>query len=151
MTGAWLAPRALAEACGVSTDTLRHYERLGLLPRATRTKSGYRRYAPDAVERVRVIQRALAVGFSLRELAAVLERRERGEAPCRGVRTLVAERLATLETRLLELARLRDDMRLLLRDWDIRLAGTPQGQRARLLDVLAVRPIAGTRRRGLRG
>ena len=37
MTGRWLGPRAVAEACGVSTDTLRHYERLGLLPRAART------------------------------------------------------------------------------------------------------------------
>ena len=146
MTDAWLAPRALASACGVSTDTLRHYERLGLLPRTARTASGYRRYAPDSVERVRLIQRALTVGFSLRELGAVLDRRERGEPPCGRVRALVGERLATLESRLAELKQLRDEMRRLVRDWDVRLARTPRGQRARLLDALAVQPIAARRR-----
>lgn len=146
MTAPWLGPRALAEACGVSTDTLRHYERLGLLPRTVRTSAGYRRFPPDSAERVLLIQRALTVGFSLRELAAVLERRERGEPPCRRVRALVGERLAALETRLSELTRLRDEMRGLVRDWDTRLARTPDGQRARLLDVLAVRPIRAQRR-----
>lgn len=146
MTGSWLGPRALADACGVSTDTLRHYERLGLLPRTVRTSAGYRRFPPDSAERVLLIQRALTVGFSLRELAAVLERRERGEAPCRRVRALVGERLAALETRLSELTTLRDEMRGLVRDWDARLARTPDGQRARLLDVLAVRPIRAHRR-----
>src|SRR5262245_21124155 len=102
MTGSWLGPRALADACGVSTDTLRHYERLGLLPRTTRTSAGYRRFPPDSVDRVLLIQRALTVGFSLRELAAVLERRDRGEPPCRRVRALVGERLAALERRLSE-------------------------------------------------
>jgi DNA-binding transcriptional MerR regulator len=146
MTASWLGPRALAEACGVSTDTLRHYERLGLLPRTIRTHAGYRRYAPESVDRVRLIQRALTVGFSLRELAAVLERRERGEPPCRRVRALVGERLDALETKLLELTALRDDMRRLVRDWDARLARTPDGQRARLLDVLAVRPLRAAHR-----
>jgi DNA-binding transcriptional MerR regulator len=146
MTAAWLGPRALADATGLSTDTLRHYERLGLLPRAVRTPAGYRRFPHDSIERVLLIQRALTVGFSLRELAAVLERRERGEPPCRRVRTLVGERLASLDTRLSELTALRDDMRRLVRDWDARLARTPQGQRARLLDVLAVRPLRAPRR-----
>jgi len=141
MTASWLGPRALAGACGVSPDTLRHYDRLGLLPRTVRTRAGYRRFPPESVERVRLIQRALTVGFTLRELAAVLERRERGEPPCRRVRALVGERLAVLETRLSELTTLRDEMRRLVRDWDARLARTPEGQRARLLDVLAVRPI----------
>ena len=146
MTEAWLGPRALANACGVSTDTLRHYERLGLLPRTIRTQAGYRRFPPDSVERVRLIQRALTVGFSLRELAGVLARRDRGEAPCRRVRALVGDRLAALDVRLAELTALRDEMRTLLRDWDARLARTPLGQRARLLDVLAVRPMNAARR-----
>lgn len=146
MTASWLGPRALADASGVSADTVRHYERLGLLPRAVRTPAGYRRFPPESVDRVLLIQRALTVGFSLRELAAVLERRERGEPPCRRVRALVGERLASLESRLSELTSLRDEMRHLVRDWDARLARTPQGQRARLLDVLAVRPLRASRR-----
>jgi len=90
--------------------------------------------------------RALTIVFSLRELAAVLERRERGDAPCRRVRALVGDRLAALDTRLSELTTLRDEMRRLVRDWGARLARTPEGQRARLLDVLAVRPLRATRR-----
>jgi DNA-binding transcriptional MerR regulator len=149
MTATWTGPRVVARACGVSTDTLRHYERLGLLPRVSRSEAGYRRYPPETVDRVRLIQRALTIGFTLRELSAVLERRERGEPPCQRVRRLVGERLEGLETRLNELTRLRDDMRRLLRDWDARLARTPHGQRARLLDALVVEPRA-TARGGLR-
>ena len=64
MTGEWIGPRALAAATGLSTATVRHYERLGLLPGTARTDAGYRRFPPDAVDRVRVIQRALMIGFS---------------------------------------------------------------------------------------
>ena len=149
MTATWIGPGALAEASGVSTDTLRHYERLGLIPRVVRSTSGYRRYPPDTVDRIRLIQRALTIGFTLRELSTVLQRRERGEPPCQRVRRLVGERLGELETRLAELSRLRDDMRRLVRDWDARLARTPAGQRARLLDALAIEP-EGTARRGVR-
>lgn len=70
MTETWIGPRALAEATGVSTDTLRHYERLGLLPGTDRARAGYRRYPPAMVERVRLIQRALVVGFSLKDLGS---------------------------------------------------------------------------------
>jgi DNA-binding transcriptional MerR regulator len=143
MTTTWLGPRELAAAAGVSTDTLRHYERLGLLPDTERTRSGYRRYPPAAVERVRLIQRALLIGFSLKELASALRQRERGAPPCRRVRALVGERLAALDARLTELAALRDDMQILIREWDERLAATPDGQRARLLDMLAARSNLG--------
>jgi len=68
----WIGPRALADATGVSTDTLRHYERLGLLSGTERIRTGYRRYPPAMVERVRLIQRALVVGFSLKDLGSAL-------------------------------------------------------------------------------
>jgi DNA-binding transcriptional MerR regulator len=140
MTGESLGPRALACETGVSTDTLRHYERKGLLGRIPRTTGGYRRYPPACVARVQLIQRALAIGFTLGELASVLGHRDRGGAPCRGVRTLVAERLGELETRLTALSALREDLRRLLAEWDERLAQTPPGRQARLLDMLAARP-----------
>ncbi len=139
-----LGPHALAKLTGVSTDTLRHYERLGLLPGIVRTSGGYRRYRLDAVERVGLIKRALVIGFTLKELAGVLHARDRGTPPCGKVRSLVGDRLAALERRLEELVVLRDQMKLLLRDWDERLARTPQGQRARLLDMIA-------ERKGLKG
>ena len=140
MTEAWLGPRALAAATGVSTDTLRYYERLHLLPATPRTRSGYRRYHPFTVERVRLIQQALLIGFSLKELAGVLHRRDHGTPPCAHVRNLVGERLAALEAQVNALSALRDDIRVLLAEWDARLAKTPEGQRARLLDMLVTRP-----------
>lgn len=140
MSTVWMGPRALADACGVSASTLRHYERLGLIPGAARTQAGYRRYPPATVDRVRLIQRALMIGFSLKDLATVLSRCERGAAPCRRVRALVGDRLTALEQHLRDLTALRDEMHELLDEWDRRLAGTPIEQRARLLDLLAGHP-----------
>jgi MerR family Zn(II)-responsive transcriptional regulator of zntA len=67
---------ALADAAGVSPDTIRHYERIGVLQRASRTDSGYRVYPASALERVLVVQRALRIGFTLAELAEVLKARD---------------------------------------------------------------------------
>jgi DNA-binding transcriptional MerR regulator len=131
-----LAPREVARQCGVSPDTLRHYERKGLLPGPARTGSGYRRYPADTVARVLLVQRALVVGFTLDELARVLRERDRGEPPCRGVRDLVATRLADLEDRVRQLTALRRELRQLLATWDRTLASTPAGQPAHLLRSL---------------
>lgn len=125
----------LARLTGVSTDTLRHYERKGLLA-ARRLPNGYRVYVAQAVERVRLIRSALAVGFSLDELARVLRVRDAGGAPCRQVRTLAANRLAELERLIDELCATRDELRELLQSWDQRLEQA-QTEPARLLDTLA--------------
>jgi len=61
----------LAKAAGVSPDTIRHHEKIGVLRRANRTESGNRLYPASAVERVLVVQRALRIGFPLAELAEV--------------------------------------------------------------------------------
>jgi|RhiMethySRZTD1v2_1073278.scaffolds.fasta_scaffold200125_2 MerR family copper efflux transcriptional regulator len=137
---ATLGPRELARVTGVSTDTLRHYERRGLLTKAPRTRSGYRRYSADAAARVLLIQRALVVGFSLDELATVLAERDTGGAPCRSVRALVGKRLEELDRQLDELTALKKELGALVAEWDDRLARTPAGARAYLLDTLAERP-----------
>jgi len=126
----------LARLCGISTDTLRHYERVGVLPKAPRTRSGYRQYPAEAQVRVMAIRRALALGFSLAELARIFRVRERGGAPCREVRRLAEDKLAELDRRLTDLTALRDDLRTLLADWDRRLEATPEGTQARLLERL---------------
>jgi DNA-binding transcriptional MerR regulator len=131
-----LTPAALAALTGVSTDTLRHYERKGLLARPPRTDAGHRRYPAAAVDRVRLIRRALVIGFSLAELARVLRQRERGGVPCREVRALVGSRRASLDRQIDELIALRRDLDRLLADWDRRLGATPPGQRAHLLENL---------------
>ena len=127
----------LARAAGVSTDTLRHYERKGVLQKPRRSANGYREYPPDALERVLLVRRALAYGFTLDELARVLRARERGSAPCREVRALAAAKLSDVEARLGELTALRDELRSTLTDWDSRLSKTEGGARAGLLESLA--------------
>jgi len=148
MTATAMGPRDVARTTGVSTDTLRHYERKGLLQGVTRTAAGYRRYSAATIERVLLIQRALVVGFSLADLKRVLGVRDRGGAPCHSVRALVAERLDGLTQRIDELIALRDELRLLLTEWDGRLSKTATGQRANLLETLGTRDvIEGSRRR----
>jgi DNA-binding transcriptional MerR regulator len=127
----------LARAAGVSTDTLRHYERKGVLARPRRSANGYREYPAEALARVLLVRRALAVGFTLDELAQILRARERGGAPCREVRELAARKLASVEERLRELAAVREELRAALADWDSRLSRTKAGERARLLESLA--------------
>jgi DNA-binding transcriptional MerR regulator len=127
----------VAARCGVSPDTLRHYERLGLIPPPERSAAGYRLYPAEVCDRVRVVRAALSVGFTLAELAAIVRMRARGEAPCRSVRSMAAAKLEGLETRLAELDRLRERLRSLLSDWDARLTDAGGGERAHLLESLA--------------
>ena len=126
----------LARLSGVSTDTLRHYERVGVLVKPPRTSAGYRRYPSSALERVRLVRRAMAVGFSLDELSRVLRVRDSGGAPCLQVRELASSKLEAIERRIEELATLRDQLKMLLKEWDVRLARTPPGHRAGLLEAL---------------
>jgi MerR family transcriptional regulator, mercuric resistance operon regulatory protein len=127
----------LARSAGVSTDTLRHYERKGVLPRPRRSPNGYREYPAGSLGRVVLVRRALAVGFTLDELARLLKARERGAAPCREVRALAATKLASVEERLRELASLRDELQATIAEWDSRLARANGGERAGLLESLA--------------
>ena len=124
----------LARLAGVSTDTLRYYERLRLLPAAPRSASGYRLFPARALNRVRLIRGALAIGFSVRELAAIFEERDRGGAPCHRVRELAREKLATVESSLSDLQIWRRELKTTLAAWDRLLGKTPRGQRAGLLE-----------------
>jgi DNA-binding transcriptional MerR regulator len=136
----------LAQLAGLSTDTLRHYERKGLLTPG-RSSNGYREYPPGALARVRLIQQALSVGFRLDELARVLSIRDHGGAPCHQVRALAAEKLESIESQLSNLKVLRRQLRGLLREWDARLARTPKGEQAGLLDRLSESTIRPALRR----
>lgn len=130
----------LARRAGVSKDTLRFYERMGLLPRPVRLANNYRAYPPEAVGRVLWIRKVLSAGFTVDELARVLAERERGGVPCRKVRDLGAGKLAAVEDQIRELTAVRDTLRGLLDDWDRRLAEVAPGERAGLLDRLAEGP-----------
>jgi DNA-binding transcriptional MerR regulator len=137
---------ALAKATGVSPDTIRHYEKIGVLPRATRTGSGYRVYPASAVERVLVVQRALRIGFTLAELAEVLRSRDAGGAPCGRVYQLAQEKLKGIEADIETLQLTRRYVRKVLADWKQRTQSAGPGQKTHLLYSLsdAVKPGAST-------
>src|SRR5678809_500767 len=133
-----LSSGELAELAGVSRDTLRHYERKGVLPRPLRGHNAYRQYPPESLQRVQLVRRALSVGFTLDELARVLKVRDAGGAPCEEVRKLAAQKLLNVQDQLSELTNLRDDLQRILRDWDARLARRARGKRANLLESLSI-------------
>ena len=105
-----------ARLAGVSTDTLRYYERQRLLPAPPRAANGYRRYPAEALARIRLIRAALAVGFSVDELTQILGAHDRGLAPCQRVRQLAAGKLEALGSRIRELQHLSTALRKTIDD-----------------------------------
>jgi len=130
----------LARLTGVSADTLRHYERLGILPTSQRTNGGYRMFSASAVERVQLAQRALQLGFSLNELSDILRTRDDGGVPCHRVLNLAEDKLRSLGQQIQALQKTQGYMRKLVRDWKRTLKHTPPGNKAMLLHSLADRP-----------
>ena len=135
-TPRYLRSGELASLTGVSTDTLRHYERKRVLPRPARTRAGYRQYPPEAADRVWLVRRAIAMGFSLDELARILRVRDSGGAPCRQVYALAADKLERLDRQIADLVAVRGQLQELVTQWRGRLEQTPEGQRAGLLEAL---------------
>jgi DNA-binding transcriptional MerR regulator len=130
----------LAERSGVSADTIRYYERIGLMPKPARNAAGYREYSESAKDRVRLVQNALRFGFSLKQVGAFLGVRQAGATPCRNVRAAGAEILDAIEQRISELMASRESIKETLEQWDLRLAQTPEGRPAHLLEGLGAMP-----------
>jgi DNA-binding transcriptional MerR regulator len=140
----------LAKLSGVSADTIRHYEKGGLMPKPARTPAGYREYSETAADRVRLIQNALRFGFSLKQVGAFLGVRHAGGSPCRNVRAAGAKVLEAIDCEMAELAAVRGWIEETLAVWDLRLAQTPEGEPAHLLETFGPSSIKRTvRRRGL--
>ncbi len=104
----------LARASGVSTKTIRFYEAQGVLPPARRGDNGYRLYQADDIDRLRFIRGARSLDFSLDDLKEILALRDRGEAPCRYVVQLLAQKAAEIEERIRQLEHLQTELRQLL-------------------------------------
>lgn len=102
----------LARESGVPIDTIRHYERIGLLKPASRLASGYRRYGDAEQKRLRFIRRAKALGFTLEEIDGLLAL-SAGRS-VEQVKRRAAARLADVERRIAELGRVRDSLRQLI-------------------------------------
>jgi DNA-binding transcriptional MerR regulator len=121
-----------------------------VLPVPTRSNGNYRLYPPEAVHRVRLIRRALAVGFSLPELGRILKIRDEDGAPCSQVKRLLEEKLVRLDQQILNLQSMREHLQAVLADWETRLSRTPDGKPARLLESLGI-PACDAQVHGLKG
>lgn len=103
----------LAKAAGVRVDTIRYYERRRLIPPAPRRHSGYREYTDDDLARVRFIRRAKELGFSLVEIGELLNLRVDRRKTCADVKREAERKMAEIDQRLVELARMRDALKRL--------------------------------------
>lgn len=126
----------VAAQFGISSDTLRYYERMGLLS-ARRSMNRYREYPSEMLDRIRLIRSALAIGFSVKELRHILKCRAGGGIPCGEVRQLLSEKLKTLKIQIRQMQKMQSELSEVLLDWDERLKKTEPGKPARLLETLA--------------
>ena len=109
-----LTVSALAATAGLSADTVRYYERVGLLPPAARSPAGYRLYDQGAVGRLRLIKGAQRAGLRLREIGELLQVADRGQCPCGHTETLLRQRLAEVQAELVRLQALETELTRLL-------------------------------------
>ena len=103
-----LTSGALAKAAGVNQQTLRYYERRGLIPKPPRTGSGYRMFPPDTLRRVRFIRQAQALGFTLREIQSLLDLRVREGVDCADIRGRAREKIAEIQQKIVSLRRMEE-------------------------------------------
>ena len=104
----------LASETGVKVPTIRYYEGIGLLPAPPRTQGNQRRYDAAALERLRFIAHARAMGFPMDELRAMLRIAGHRDAPCEDIDALVRARLTEVEDRIARLTALRAELRGML-------------------------------------
>lgn len=103
----------LAEASGVGVETIRFYQRSGLLPEPERPRSGYREYTEDDARRIRFIKRAQTLGFSLEDIRGLLELD--GPQACDSVHDLALAKLHVVEEKIGALSSIRDALQQMVR------------------------------------
>ena len=104
----------LAKRSGVGIDTVRFYDRQGLLPKARRLASGYRVYDPGDVKRLRFVRRAKALGFTLEEIRDLLALSDHRDDDMAALKGLATEKLADVQAKLAELNRIREGLETLV-------------------------------------
>jgi Hg(II)-responsive transcriptional regulator len=107
---------ALASACGVGRDTIRYYERSGLMPRPDRTASGYRIYDKGDVDRVNFIKTAQSLGFTLNEIGLLLSLRGSDTASAADVVKLTESKIRSVATKLRQLKAIKQALEQLVAD-----------------------------------
>lgn len=107
--------RDIAGSVGLTPQSIRYYERLGLIAKPERTRGGYRVYSTKALERVRFIKDAQRLGFSLEEIREVLRVKYSGQSPCECVRKLLNGKLTDLENQMKQMEKMRREIARCLR------------------------------------
>lgn len=104
----------LSRNTGVNIETIRYYERIGLIPRPARTESGRRVFGPDEAERLTFIRHARELGFDVAAIRELLNLQDRPEASCEAVSRLASEHLRAVDERVTRLIRLRKELRRMI-------------------------------------
>ena len=131
----------VARRAGIGVETLRFYERSGLLDRPARTEGGYRLYDAGALKTLEFIKRAQSLGFTLEEIKRIIAESRAGQRPCAEVRETVRRRLAELDEQMAQIRRYRNALAATLKQWDEK--GFADGDFCGLIenaDLSAVRP-----------
>jgi len=105
--------QAITQQTGVSPQTIRYYESVGLLPQPQRLPNGYRDYDSDDVERVRFVAGARQLGLSIDDIREILSLRDSGEVPCRVVLSMLQQKADEIQQRIAELQRMETELRVL--------------------------------------
>ena len=127
-----------AKRAGVSPPTIRYYEEIGLLPKPARSSAGYRRYTDDTVANLQFIRKAQAIGFSLDEIAQILQLSRSGQQPCGHVVTLAQQHLAAVDERIRRLQMFRKQLAAEVAEWEKQQPGAACGGLCQL--ITAARP-----------
>jgi MerR family transcriptional regulator, copper efflux regulator len=100
----------LAEAAGVGVETIRFYERRGLIQQPQKNGTGYRKYGPDDVARIRFIKSAQALGFTLNEIGELMQLEDDSRAQCGDVQERAQQKVALVDQKIAELTRMREEL-----------------------------------------
>ena len=100
----------IAKRAEVGVETIRFYERVGLIQTPPRKASGYRQFPPETVQRIRFIRRAKELGFTLKEIRNLLELRTRPGQSCDDVQTRALEKITDIDQRITSLKRMRSSL-----------------------------------------
>ena len=117
----------LAKRARVSPDTVRHYVQIGLLNPTRNPDNGYKLFSLEDVNRVRFIRQAKSLGFTLKEIAEILEHSKQGKSPCPRVREIMQARVVENRRRLNDLYSLQSRMELAIKQWEKLPDGVPDG------------------------
>lgn len=107
----------VSRRAGVGIETLRFYEKSGLIDRPGRTESGYRLYDESVLERLSFVKKAQMLGFTLDEIKQLIDHKSAGLNPCAEVRQIVTIRLEQLNERIEQMVRYRAELRAALGEW----------------------------------